>query len=178
MRNLAGLAIILSLLYPHSFVLAQVNAESAMTLPEAEVETGLPKSHPSAYYTYAMRLFRADRKNDAVKWFYIGQLRYRYHLRANPNLPPDGEPALMASLNATVGQPINEWAGGSPKDWAASIDSALQWDAVHENKLTPKSKFAKVLQETRAGLVKLRGQILAQEDQIRAARKLKGLQNR
>jgi hypothetical protein len=156
MRILACLAIVLGTFYYYPSEIAQVDAKTASTLPEKQVEAQLPKSHPSAYYSYAMRLFQAGKKNEAVQWFYIGQLRYRYHLRANPNLPPDGDPAIMASLNATAGQTINEWAGGSPTEWAASIDRALQWDAAHENTFTPKPKFAQALQKTRLGLIQLR----------------------
>ena len=109
--------------------LAQIDIQGAAQLPEAEVEGKISASHPAVYYAYAKRLFAQGRKDDAVFWFYVGQLRYRFYLLANPQLPRDGDPAVMASLNATIGQSINEWAGGDPKSWAADIERALQWDA-------------------------------------------------
>ncbi|MGG2142545.1 hypothetical protein [Symbiopectobacterium sp. RP] len=66
-------------------------------------------------YLYAKQLLETGHKDEAVTWFYVGQLRWCYHLLAHPELPPDGEPAAMDALNATLGQAINEWAGGSSK---------------------------------------------------------------
>lgn len=159
-------------------IASPITVEQALTMPEAKVEANLADSHPSVLYAYAKRLFDSGHKDDAVFWFYVGQLRYRYHLIANPKLPQDGEPALLASLNATVGQSINEWAGGSPKAWAASIDKALAWDSTNPNPTTPKDTNAKALEETRKGLTKLRDLIVKNEDQIRGQRQSRGLEVR
>lgn len=155
-----------------------VDVKGAATRPPAEVEAALPGSHPTSLYAYAMRLFGEGRHDDAVMWFYAGQLRYRFHLRANPDLKPDGEPAVMASLNSTIGQTINEWAGGSPKGWAAAIDRALAWDEAQPNAVTSKTRHAAAWQETRKGLLGLRDHILKSEAQIRAERAQRGLPNR
>lgn len=86
--------------------------------------------------TLAAALFKdASTKQEALFWFYVGHLRYRYYLAANPNLPRDGEPALFASLSEVVGHPINEFAGGKPDVWIAEINRALEWDAAHDNNL-------------------------------------------
>ena len=77
-------------------------------------------------------MFREGKKDEAVFWFYVGQLRYRFHLKANPNMDPSGDPALFSSLSATVGKTINEYAGGNVKDWVKAIDRALKWDADAE----------------------------------------------
>lgn len=152
--------------------------DEAERLPAAQVEARLAESHPVESYRYAQRLFRQGKRDEAVTWFYIGQLRFRYRLLANPNLPPDGEPALMASLNATLGQTFNEWAGGSPRDWVAAIDRALAWDAAHPNPLTPKDQHAAELARIRGGLQGLRDDIMASEQTIREQRKANGLENR
>lgn len=161
-----------------SVVAVGLSTEEAARLPEAEVLARLAASHPAALYTYAARLFRDGRRDEAVKWFYAGQLRFRFHLMANPTLPRSGEPALMASLNQVVGQPINEWAGGSPKDWAASIDQALAWDAANDNGTTSRQQHEAAWQDTRKGLTDLRHSILSREGEIRAARQKRGLENR
>lgn len=147
-------------------------------LTEAEVEKALPGEHPSAYYLYAGRLFKEGKKDEAVFWFYVGQLRYRFYLKANPNLQPSGDPALFASLNATLGEQINRYAGGNTKDWIWAIDRALKWDAETENHFTSKKKFAGISEQNRAGLKKLRDQIESQADSIREQRKEAGLENR
>ncbi len=147
-------------------------------LPEAQVVARLPESHPTVLYAFAGRLFGAGRKDEGVMWFYVGQLRYRYHLRANPDLPPDGEPAIMASLNATLGQTINEWAGGSPEGWARAIDQALAWDEQFPNALTSKERHAAARRQVRSGLEQMRDQIRAEAASIRAQRASRGLENR
>tara|TARA_R110002050_G_scaffold57131_1_gene128388 strand:+ start:180 stop:626 length:447 start_codon:yes stop_codon:yes gene_type:complete len=147
-------------------------------MPEAEIEKALPEEHPSAYYLYAGRLFKEGKKDEAVFWFYVGQLRYRFHLKANPNLEPSGDPALFGSLSATLGEQINGYAGGNTKDWVRAIDRALKWDAETKNGFTSKKKFAEVYEQNRAGLKKLRDQIESQTDYIREQRKQAGLENR
>ncbi|RYF22787.1 MAG: hypothetical protein EOO33_14870 [Comamonadaceae bacterium] len=150
----------------------------AASLPAAEVEAGLPESHPAAIYAYAKRLFAEGRRDEAVTWFYVGQLRFRFHLAASPTLPRSGDPALMASLNASVGQVLNEWAGGSPQGWADSIDKALAWDAAHPNAVTSQQAHEKAWKDTRSGLAELRDSILANAQSIRAQRAQRGLENR
>lgn len=147
-------------------------------LPPAKIEAALPNQHPSVYYGYADRLFHQGKKDDAVFWFYAGQLRYRFYLKANPKLDPGGEPATFGLLNAIIGQSINGYAGGSVKGWVKAIDRALQWDAEVTNGFTSKEKFAAVYEETRAGLKKLRDQLESQADSIRDQRKKAGLENR
>jgi len=155
-----------------------ISVSEAFSLPESQVEASIEDSHPSIAVAYAKRLFEAGRKDDAVMWFYVGQLRYRFHLLANPNLSPGGDPALMASLNATIGQAINEWAGGSPKAWMRSIDKALAWDAAHPDKLTSRQTHAAEWEQVRRGLEGLRGDIQRNESQIRENRARAGLENR
>ena len=144
----------------------------------AEVEARLPSEHPAAYYTYALRLFREGRKDDAVFWFYAGQLRFRFHLNANPNIPLDRDPALMASLNSTVGQVINEYAGGDSKTFVAQIERVLKWDAETGNDFTSKDKYKTQWQEVRSGLSSLRAMIERDADKMRQQREEAGLPNR
>ena len=61
------------------------------------------KAHPSGFYSSAASFYAKGDKYGAAFLFYLGQLRYRYYCAANPNLPPDGDRAIMASLNSTVG---------------------------------------------------------------------------
>lgn len=177
-KALAAAISALSLALSVAATAAPLTVDQAMHLPASKVEASLADSHPSTVYIYAQRLFEEGKKDDAVVWFYVGQLRFRYHLMANPGLPPDGEPAVMASLNATLGQTINEWAGGSPQAWAAAMTKALAWDAAHPNPTTPKAQNAQALEKTRTGLAGLRDQIIHTADQIRAQRKARGLEVR
>jgi hypothetical protein len=155
-----------------------VGAENRIAMSTTETQAQLAQSHPSELYLHAQKLFQAGYKDEAVIWFYIGQLRFRYHLLVHPELPPDGEPALMASFNEVLGREINEWAGGSTVNWAASIRQALEWDVTNPNGVTPKEQYGAQLQELRIGLSGLAQYVTDNADMIRAQRSASGLQNR
>ena len=178
MSKIRLLVVLLSLLLTANAAAAPISIEEVRALPEARVKSALPESHPVVLYAYAKRLFLAGKRDEAVMWFYAGQLRFRFELRSNPTVPTDGGLALLAALNETIGQPINEWAGGSPKDWAAAINRALKWDEANPNAVTSKQQHASVLRETRQGLSELRDEIIKSAAQIRARRKQIGLPNR
>jgi hypothetical protein len=157
---------------------AALTPEEVNALWPSAVEKQLPAAHPSAYYSYAQRLFNEGKKDEAVLWLYVGQIRYRVHLKANPKLDPSGDPALFASLSGTVGRQINEYAGGDAKMWLVQIDKALEWDDRNPNNFTSKKKFSKEYQEIRAGLVSMRQGLEKNLDQLREQRKKAGLANR
>jgi len=159
----------------HTFVWAELTPISVQKLTAKEIERLLPKEHPSAYYLYAGRLWAEGRSDDAVFWFYAGQLRFRFHLRANPKLPPDGDPALFASLNATIGEPLNLYIGGDPKKWMEQIDRVLTWDAKTANGFTSKKSHATELEEIRGGLVKLRTSVSDNQTTIATKRAEEGI---
>lgn len=145
-------------------------------------ETGAPDptlaAQPwAAFYQKASEEFQAGRRDEAVTLFYIGQLRGRIVVQCQPQ-QPSGEPALLSSLNATLGQTINEYAGGDPEGWAAAIDRALDYDAAHPdpNAATPECRAERERQ--RSGLTGLRDQIRADPERIRSERAARGLPNR
>jgi hypothetical protein len=153
-------------------------SEDFERLSPEELKVGIEKRHPVAYYVLAGKLFEAGARDEAVFWFYAGQLRYRFHLAADPKLPPSGDPALFASLSEVMGRPINEYAFGDPPQLSATIDKVLAWDERTENGFTSKTQHAKALGEIRAGLSKLGDYVRTSADQIRADRKKNGLENR
>ena len=152
--------------------------EEFQRLTPDQLKAGIEKRHPAAYYILATKLFGAGAKDEAVFWFYAGQLRYRFHLGANPALPPSGDPALFASLTEVVGGPLNEYAFGDLPQLIGTIDKVLAWDEKVDNAFTPKAGHEAVLKEIRDGLLKMREYVKANGDQIRAQRKQNGLENR
>jgi hypothetical protein len=138
----------------------------------------MPDQHPAFYYVLAQRLFAANRKDEAVFWLYAGQLRYRIRLACHANLRPDIEPALFGSLQETVGQPINEYAGADPAAWAAAVERARAWDAGTRNGFEPKAACAAAIAEQREGMGQLIAHIRANPDAIRRQRASNGLPNR
>ncbi|MDQ3199396.1 MAG: hypothetical protein M3Q46_09480 [Verrucomicrobiota bacterium] len=144
----------------------------------AELKAGIEGKHPAAYYMLAAQLFKnTATKQEAVFWFYVGQLRYRYYLAANPDLPPDGDPALFASFSEVIGRPINEYAGGVPDIWIAEINQALKWDAAHDNGFTSKSKSPDNYRQIRAGLGSMRDQLAGMKDKLPEMRQKNGLKD-
>ena len=152
--------------------------EDFQKLTPDQLKTGIEKRHPAACYILATKLFEAGKRDEAVFWFYAGQLRYRFHLGANRSLPPDGDPALFASLSEVVGRPINEYAFGDLTELVATIDKVLDWDEKTANGFTIKAGHEAVLKEVRDGLLKMRDYVKENGDQIRAQRKQNGLENR
>jgi hypothetical protein len=66
----------------------------------------------------------AGKRDEAVFWFYAGQLRYRVYLLVNKDkLEPSGDPAVFASLSEEIGRPLNEYAFGDIPQLAKTIDS-------------------------------------------------------
>lgn len=152
----------------------EITVENFQSLPLAEFEARLPAEHPVIIYMFAGRLFNEGKRDDAVKWFYIGQLRWRFRLAANPDFPRSGEPAMLASLTFSLGGPINEWAGGAPSKMVESIDEALRWDDENENTVTSKEIHRGVWQDVRAGLEEFRDMIRDRRDFILEERRRQG----
>ena len=144
----------------------------------AQIERGIEAKHPAAYYILAAKLLREDRRDEAVFWFYLGQLRARAHLAARPDLEPSGDPALFASFNAVLGQPINQYAFGDIPALVRTIDAVLDWDRDHPDSFTPQSRFQEAHTKSRQGLSGLRDEITARREEIRAERARNGLGNR
>jgi hypothetical protein len=144
----------------------------------AEIEAGATEAHPAALYMLAADLFEQGERDRAVFWFYVGQLRYRFHLAASPQLDPTGDPALFSSLSESVGRPINEYAFGDLQALDATLGVVLEWDAANDNRLTSKSAMATAWNDTRAGLEGLRRMLREDADEIRATRQANGLENR
>ena len=154
---------------------APLQSEDTAKLPRSAVEQQLSSSDPSNYYVYAARLFHEGAKEDAVFWFYVGEIRYRFYLAANPTLDPSGAPALFNSLHEEVGSVVNGWAGADPDSWAKQMGRALAWDATNDNKFTSKATYAKQWQDARLGLEKLKEEEVANKAQILEERKKRGL---
>ncbi|WP_294443289.1 hypothetical protein [uncultured Sphingomonas sp.] len=175
---------------PLFFLLASLGAttagsaqENKMTLSDpakqtpSQIMADAENVHPAALYILAAKLMAEGRMDEAVRWFYIGQLRYRFHLASKPVTLPNDQP-LFSALSESVGRPINEYAFGDVDAAIGQIDAALAWDARHPNNFTSKERYATELAQVRAGLQSLRDDMAARKDEIRETRKRNGLENR
>lgn len=93
--------------------------------------------HWTSFYQAAQQLFDTDRKDEAVKWFYIGQLRGRVASALDPD--PSRNGALLEALNAGIGQRINKYAGEDIDNWIEQIDAAMAWDKEHPLPANPRA---------------------------------------
>lgn len=153
-------------------------AQNPETTPLDTLIAQAPKLTPDALFVLAARMFAAGRRDEAVAWFYVAQIRMRFRLAVAPDLPPDGEPALYEALFETIGPQINGWAFGDIDRLAAHMQEALDWDSAHANLFTPKSGHAAELERVRSGLAAFRTSVLTQKEEMRRERAAKGLENR
>lgn len=156
---------------------AQQSQDIAQQSPD-ELIARAEMLQPADLYVLAAKLMGEGRADEAVKWFYIGQLRYRFHLAATQPPPGSNDRVLFSALSESVGRPINEYAFGDVDAGVAQIDAALRWDETHENRFTSKTRYPDELAETRSGLQSMRDDMLAKKDEIRSTREKNGLPNR
>jgi hypothetical protein len=171
MRHLVLALLALSLLKASAFDPATLSIE--------QLKNGIENQHPAYFYYLAKKLFVAGQKDDAVFWFYAGQLRYRVYLAVNKDkLDPSGDPAVFSALSEEVGRPINEYAFGDIPQLAKTIDAVIAWDQSHDNALTPRAQHKSQYDQIVSGLTEMRDQVLQQADSIRKTRTANGLPNR
>jgi hypothetical protein len=143
-----------------------------------ELKHAIEQKHPAAYYILASKLFEENKKDEAVFWFYTGQLRYRFHLMASRNLNPSGDPALFSSFSEVIGRPLNEYAFGDISQLVKTIDEVLKWDETHENGFTSKTQHHEAHKGICDGLVQMRNYVLENQEEIKRQRMKNGLENR
>src|SRR5580704_11051040 len=164
------------------FVLLWVSdnlAQGPANLSIEQLENTIEDQHPAGFYILAGKLFAAGKKDEAIFWFYSGQLRYRVYLLVNKDkLEPSGDPAVFASLSEEIGRPLNEYAFGDIPQLAKTIDAVLAWDRSHSNALTPRQKYRSEYDQIVAGLTHMRDEVVRNADSIRKTRVANGLENR
>ena len=143
-----------------------------------ELIADIENKHPISYLLLAANLFNTGDKDQAVQWYYIGQMRFRAYLMANPDLDPSADGALYTSFQSVLGAPINEYAGADPDAWVTLIDNAITWHKHHPNGFTPKEQYPDIYAEIEAGFISFKEQVASSKEAIRKQRALNGLPNR
>ncbi len=133
-------------------LLAVAACSSETCTPRANVEvsdqlsagdkTGLPAflQRPecyywSSFYHAADMLFKDGRKDEALKWLIVGEIRARVAAGLDPDASRNN--AIMVAFNQGIGQPIKAYAKRDKENWLAQIDAALAWDVAHPLKPDP-----------------------------------------
>jgi hypothetical protein len=145
---------------------------------ETRIDAFPAMGEPFEDYERAVALFHEGDRQIATCLFYRGQFRSRLYIAARPGLPPDGAPALYASLNDVVGSEINLWAAGDVDAWAAAMDCALEWARTADDPVTPRAVHAAEYDRVARGLGDLIAHVRANAEGIRAERASRGLENR
>ena len=151
--------------------------DAADQSPSQSIEAlaaGIEHEHALAALELSKRLWESGRKDDAVFFFYLGQLRYRAYLSANPNGDPSGGRALFDALMSTMGPPINQYAFGDIQALVATIDRVIAWDDGHADDFATR----KAREDVKTGLKKMRDDVITRQDEIRRTRSQNGLPNR
>ena len=142
-----------------------------------QVQPGAMTASAWTDYQRAAELFNAGARVQAGCVMYRGQFRARLLLLAEPNQPPDGAPALFASLSETVARPINQWLGGDRSDWIAAMTCARDWAANNSDPDYPRQRYGKEHGQVLAGLNELIASIPPAAE-LRKQRRAAGLPNR
>lgn len=135
--------------------------ERALHEPLDDLTRDVEHMHPVAMFFLAKRLTDAGKMDDALFWFYEGQLRWRAHLAKNKDA---FEADVFERLFSDVGPDINRYAGQHIELWLATIDKVLAWDSAHPDELTPAGAEK---DQARNGLEGFRSYIVANADEIR-----------
>ena len=124
------------------------------------------KEHPTSFYTAAGSFYGKGDKYGASFLFYLGQLRYRYYVSANPDVKEDGDKAILASLNSVLGDEINFFLGDHFDNYIIVLDSVIAWDKRHDYTFYPKKKDPQAHDDILDGLVKLRAYVIDNKEKL------------
>ena len=105
--------------------------------PEAQAElikkiTGAPENYaPPVLYLVSSLLFKEDKKDEAMFWFYAGQLRGRIDAEICADRSAR---EAVAVLNQQFGLPINQYAFKDIPKLTATVENVLKWEEKTECK--------------------------------------------
>lgn len=88
-------------------------------------------THPIAMWLLAKRLYDADRRDEAVFWFYLGQLRWRSCLRQTPSC---GGREQYGRLFETIGPDLNTHGFRTLPALQSTVDAVVAWDESHPDR--------------------------------------------
>ena len=133
--------------------------------PVEEVEKAVSAMHPSQMYIFAARLFNEEqRPDDALFWFYAGQLRWRIQIACTPPAP-GGEGAAFGAMQSMLGPQFNQYGAEDVDNWIGTIDRVLEWDVANPDPLLPegceaaRAKQIEGLKKLAASIGERRGEI-------------------
>ena len=140
--------------------------EKTVTMSTAELKKEAQLLHPVGFYILAKKLFDEGEKDEAIFWFYVGSIRYRYFLYSVGDDPFHPENELFEQVQFEIGGLVLDYAGGDPEFWAEQVEQASIWDDKHLNFFYPKKRNPEALAEVRANMQKLKTKLLDEKEDI------------
>ncbi len=153
-----------------SFLSSAQEKSTPLSKEVLELASKLEEQHPFEFMKEAANFYAKDKLNDAGFLFYLGQLRYKYYISANPDVK-DADKALFASLQSNIGMEINFALGANLDNYLSIIDHVISWDEKHDYKFYSKTKSPDNHKEILDGLIKLRKYIVENKTELNQARK-------
>ena len=137
---------------------------ASMSLEQIKKDAAL--IHPAGFYLLANRLFHEGNKDEAIFWFYVGSLRYRYYLSSIEDDPFHPEQELFGKCQFEVGTVILDYAGGDPEFWSEQVGRAIAWDHANDNIFFGKLKDPEALLAVRQSLLELQNKLIEEKDNM------------
>ena len=140
--------------------------EKVTSMDISELKKQAQLIHPVGFYLLAIKLFKQDEKDEAIFWFYVGSIRYRYFLSSVQTDPFEPENELFGKVQFEIGCTVLDYAGGNPIFWAAQIENANKWDTEHLNFFYPKKNNPGALAEIKLNMQQLQQKLLDEKEDI------------
>ena len=155
----------------------QVEESSKYTIEKLKKEAF--KIHPVSIFKLSGELWKDNKKEEALMWYYIGVLRYRIRLSSIENTDEyEGEQHFFEKMEFETKPIFLEWAGGNPLQWAEQINKAIEWDEKNINMYTSKIEHIEIYNTNIESMKKLIDSLKETSDDILHQRKEQGLENR
>jgi hypothetical protein len=143
-----------------------VSKDKTVTMTIEELVKKAELMHPVGFYVLAIKLFKEGRKDESIKWFYVGSIRFRHFLSSIGDDHFDPENELFGKVQFEIGGSILDYAGGDPDFWAKQIEAADEWDDNHRNYFFSKRNNHEALVEIKDNMGKLVLKLQEEKDDI------------
>ena len=130
----------------------------------AELREGIESKHPYNFCELSKAYFTAGDNAQALKFFYVCQLRWRVYLQTEADQTPGGEAAAFGAFNFVMQRPVFMVGKSDMDQWVEQVLAAIDWHKSNPSLFQDFSKFPEDEASVIAQLEKLVVEIRAQQD--------------
>lgn len=113
-------------------------------LTAAEIRQGIDKKHPGTFCELSQAYFTARNNSDALKFFYVCQIRWKVYLLTEADQEAGGENAAFGSMNYMMGRAVTLVGESDIKDWADQVLAAIDWHGSNPSLFQDFSRFKEI----------------------------------